>query len=117
MFNPWDPTYGGFYSHDRLCYLAQLILVSMFQMFKLVLKKAEEPEIKLSTSAGSSKKQKSSRKASISALLTMPKRLTVWITINCGKNQLYFNKKKKKHETLGKTLWMFSWALITWSKF
>ena len=50
-----------------------------------VLEKAEEPEIKLPTSAGSSKKQESSRKTSISALLTMPKTLTVWITINCGK--------------------------------
>ena len=56
-----------------------------FQMFKLVLEKAEEPEIKLPTFAGSLKKQESSRKASISALLTMPKPLTVWITINCGK--------------------------------
>ena len=53
-----------------------------FQMFKLVLEKAEEPEIKLPTSAGSSKKQESSRKTSISALLTMPKPLTVWITTN-----------------------------------
>ena len=51
-------------------------------MFKLALEKAEEPEIKLSTSTGSSKKQESSRKTSISALLTMPKPLTVWITIN-----------------------------------
>ena len=50
-----------------------------------VLEKAEEPEIKLPTSAGSWKKQASSRKTSISALLTMPKPLTVWITINCGK--------------------------------
>ena len=50
-----------------------------------VQEKAEEPEIKLPTSAGSSKKQESSRKTSISALLTMPKPLTVWITINCGK--------------------------------
>jgi len=50
-----------------------------------VLEKAEEQEIKLPTSAGSSKKQESSRKTSISALLTMPKPLTVWITINCGK--------------------------------
>ena len=48
-------------------------------------KKAEEPEIKLPTSAGSSKNQERSRKTSISALLTMPKPLTVWITINCGK--------------------------------
>ena len=54
-------------------------------MFKLDLEKAEEPEIKLPTSAGSSKKQESSRKTSISALLTMPKPLIVWITINCGK--------------------------------
>ena len=56
-----------------------------FQMFKLVLEKAEEPEMELPTSAGSSKKQESSRKTSISALLTMPMPLTVWITINCGK--------------------------------
>ena len=54
-------------------------------MFKLVLEKAEEPEIKLPTFAGSSKKQESSRKTPISALLTMPKPLTVWITKNCGK--------------------------------
>ena len=51
-------------------------------MFKLALEKAEEPEIKLPTSAGSLKKQESSIKTSISALLTMPKPLTVWITIN-----------------------------------
>ena len=51
-------------------------------MFKLVLEKAEEPEIKLPTSAGSSKKQESSRKTSTSALLTMQKPLTVWITTN-----------------------------------
>ena len=50
-------------------------------MFKLDLEKAEEPEIKLPTSAGSWKKQESSRNTSISALLTMPKPLTVWITI------------------------------------
>ena len=54
-------------------------------MFKLDLEKAEEPEIKLPTSTGSSKKQESSRKTSISAFLTMPKPLTVWITSNCGK--------------------------------
>ena len=47
-------------------------------------KKAEEPEIKLPTSAGSWKKQESSRKTSISALLTIPKPSTVWITTNCG---------------------------------
>ena len=51
-------------------------------MFKLDLEKAEEPEIKLPTSAGSQKKQESSRKTSTSALLTMPKPLTVWITTN-----------------------------------
>ena len=51
-------------------------------MFKLVFEKAEEPETKLPTSAGSLKKQESSRKTSISALLTMPKPLTVWITIH-----------------------------------
>ena len=51
-------------------------------MLKLVLEKAEEQEIKLPTSTGSSIKQESSRKTSISALLTMPKPLTVWITIN-----------------------------------
>ena len=54
-------------------------------MFKLVLEKAEEPEIKLPTSAGSWKKQESSRKTSTSGLLTMPKPLTVWITTNHGK--------------------------------
>ena len=54
-------------------------------MSKLVLEKAEEIEIKLPTSAGSWKKQDSCRKTSISSLLTMPKPLTVWITINCGK--------------------------------
>ena len=53
--------------------------------YKLDLEKAEEPEIKLPTSAGSSKKKESSGETSISALLTMPKPLTVWITINCGK--------------------------------
>ena len=60
-------------------------IVKLHHMFKLVLENAEEPEIKLPTSTGSSKRQKSSRKTSISALLTMPKPLTVWITINCGK--------------------------------
>ena len=51
-------------------------------MFKLDLEKAEELEIKLPISVGSLKKQESSRKTSISALLTMPKPLTVWITTN-----------------------------------
>ena len=54
----------------------------------------------LPTSAGSSKKQESSRKISISALLTMPKPLTVWITINCGKSW----KRWEYHTT-----WPASW--------
>ena len=49
------------------------------------LENSEESEIKLPTSAGSGKKQESSRKTSTYALLTMPKPLTVWITIDCGK--------------------------------
>ena len=65
--------------------LQQYVKTVNFQMFRLVLEKAEEPEIKLPTSVGSSKKQESSRKTSISALLTMPKPLTVWTTRNCGK--------------------------------
>ena len=56
-----------------------------FQMFKLDLEKAKDPEIKLPTSIGSLKKQESYRKTSTSALLTMPKPLTVWITTNSGK--------------------------------
>ena len=54
-------------------------------MFKLGLKKAEEPEIKLLASAGSEKKQEDSRKPFTFALLTLPKPLTGWITTNCGK--------------------------------
>ena len=54
-------------------------------MFKVDLEKAEEPEIKLPASAGSWKKQESSRKTSTIALLTKPKPLTVWITTKCGK--------------------------------
>ena len=72
-----------------------------FQMFKLDLEKAEEePEIKLPTFVGSSKKQESSRKTSTSALLTMLKPLTVWITTNCGK----FLKKYQ-------TTWPASWEI------
>ena len=69
-------------------------------MFKLVLEKTEEPKIKLPTSAGSSKKQESSRKISISALLTMPKPLTVWITVN-------YRKFFKRWEY--QTTWPASW--------
>ena len=64
--------------------------------------KAEEPEIKLPTSAGSWKKQESSRKTSLSALLTMPKPLTVWITINCGK---FFKSWEYQ------TTWPASWEI------
>ena len=66
-----------------------------FQMFKLDLEKAEEPEIKLQTFVGSLKKQESSRETPTSALLILPKPLTVWITINCGK---FF--KKWKYQTI-----------------
>ena len=55
-----------------------------FQMFKWDLEKREEPDIKLPTSVGS-KKQESSRKTSIAALLTVSKPMTMWITTNCGK--------------------------------
>ena len=54
-----------------------------FQVFKLNLEKAEEPEIKLPTSVGSKKKQVNSKKTSTSASLTTLNHLTVWITINC----------------------------------
>ena len=67
-----------------------------FQMFKVDLEKAEESEIKLPTSAGSLKKQESSRKTSTFTLLTMPKPLTVWTTTNCGK----FWKRWEQQTTL-----------------
>ena len=73
-----------------------------FQMVKLDLEKAEEPEIKWPTSIGSSKKQESSRKTSTSALLTMPKTLTVSITTNCGR----FFKRWKYQIT-----WPVSWEI------
>ena len=56
-----------------------------FPIFNLDLEKAEEPEIKLPTSVGSSKKQESSRKTPTFALLTLPNPLTMWIPTNCGK--------------------------------
>ena len=71
-------------------------------MFKVVLKKAEEPEIKLPTSARSWKKQESSRKTSTSALLTIPMPLTVWITVNFGK----FWKRGEYQTT-----WPASWEI------
>ena len=69
-------------------------------MFNLDLEKAEEPEIKLPTSAGSWKKQESSRKTS--ALLTMSKPLTVWITTNCRK---FFRRWEYQ------TTWPASWEI------
>ena len=63
-------------------------------MFKLDLEKAEEPEIKLPTFAGSQKKQESSRKTSTSALLTMLKPLSMWTMTNCGKLL-----KRREYET------------------
>ena len=71
-------------------------------MFKLDLQKKEEPEIKLPTSIGSSEKQESSIKTSTSALLTMPKHLTVWITTNCGK---FFKRWEYQ------TTWPASWEM------
>ena len=73
-----------------------------FQMFKLDLEKAGEPEIKLPTTVGSLKKQENSRKTFTSALLTMPKPLTVWITTKCGK----FLK-----EMGNQTTWPASWEI------
>ena len=71
-------------SHARKVMLkilqARLPQYMNFQMFKLDLEKTDEPEIKLPTSTGSSKKQENSRKSSTSALLTTPKPLTAWIT-------------------------------------
>ena len=63
--------------------ILQARLQQYMNRVKLVLEKAEEPEIKLPTSIGSSKNQESSRKTSAS--WTMPKTLTVWITTNCGR--------------------------------
>ena len=71
-----------------------------FQMFKLDLEKAEEPEIKLLTSIGSSKKQESSRKISTSALLTMPKPL-------CGPQQTEKFLKRWEYQTT----WPASWEI------
>ena len=67
---------------------------------QLDLEKAEEPEIKLPTSVGSSEKQENSRKTSTFALLTMSKPLTVWIPINCGK---FFKRWEYQ------TTWSASW--------
>ena len=73
-----------------------------FQKFKLDLDKAEIPEIKFPTSIGSLKKQESSKKTSISALLNRQKALTIWVTVNCGK--LW---KKWEYQTN----WRASWEI------
>ena len=70
----------------------------------------ERPEIKLPTSAGSSKKQESSRKTSISALLTMPKPLIVWITINCGEFW-----KRWEYQTTWPAPWEICMKNWTWN--
>ena len=71
-------------------------------MFKLDLEKAEEPEIKLLTSVGSLKKEESSISTSTSALLTVQKPLTVWITTNCGKFLKWWEYQ---------TTWPVSWEI------
>ena len=76
-------------SHSRNVMLkihqARLQQYMNHELFELDFEKAEEPEIKLTTSFGFSKRHKSSIKTFTSALLTMPRTLTVWITTNCGK--------------------------------
>ena len=86
-----------------------------FLMFKLVLEKAEEPEIKLPTSAGSWKKQESSRKTSISTLLTMPKPLTVWITMSCG-NSFPLQWFKSNRYFINLVCWLMNKKIITLNK-
>ena len=78
-----------------------------FQMHKLDLEKAEEPEVKLTTSVGSYKSKGNSRKTSTSNSLIMPKPLTVWIITNCGK----FLKIWEKQTTLP-----VSWETCMWVK-
>ena len=97
--NPWDPQFvlhslatetefKAVWNSEIICCLTHrrsFLKGLSFFLIKLASEKAVEPEIKLPTSAGSWKKQESSRKTSISALLTMPKPWTVRITTNCGK--------------------------------
>ena len=75
--------------------------------FMLDLEKAEEPEIKLPISVGSSKKEESFKKISTFALLTMPKPLTVWIITNCGK---FFERWEYQ------TTWPVSWEICMQTK-
>ena len=76
-----------------------------FQMFKLDTENEEEPEIKLPTSVGSSKKQENSRKTSTSPLLTMLKLLTVWISQTLLRN-LYAGQKATVRTAHGKADWL-----------
>ena len=99
--------------------LQQYVNQENSQIFKLDLEKAEKPEIKLLTSVGSSKKKESSRNTSTSALLTMPKPLTVWITTNwkilqemgipdhltCLLRNLYAGQEATVRNGHGKTDW------------
>ena len=88
--------------------LQQYVNCELPDVFTLDLENAlEEPEIKLSTSVGSSKEQESSRKTSTFALLTTPKPLTVWITTNCGKSF-----KRWEYQTT----WPPFWEICMWVK-
>ena len=82
------------------CHIQKDTAKTNIHTFKLDLEKAEEQEIKLPTSVGSSKKQESSKKTYIFALLNMPKPLTVWITTNYGK---FF--KRWEHQTTLPASW------------
>ena len=86
----------------QLIFLISTDNILTAKKFKLDLEKAEEPEIKLPTSAGSSNKQESSRKISTTALLTTPKPLTVSITTNCGKFLKWWEYQ---------TTWPASWEI------
>ena len=78
-----------------------------FQMFKMVLERAKESDIKMPIFVGPWKKQESSKKTATSALLTMPKPLTVWIRTNCGK---FFKKWEYQ------TTWPASWEICMQAK-
>ena len=96
------PTMRYCFTTVRMAIIKNSTWTENFRMFKLDLEKAEEPEIKLPTSIGSSKKWESSRKISTSALSTTPKPLTVWITKNCKK---FFKRGKYQ------TTWPASWEI------
>ena len=95
--NAWTTT--QLHSSHMLARLQQYVNCELLGV-QAGFRKGREPEIKLPTSTGSRKKQESSRKTSTSALLTMPKPLTVWIMTNCGK----FLKRWEHH-----TIWPASW--------